>query len=186
MLQVLGRAPVQPMVWDGCHGSIPRAAAPRVDSAKSAGRPYPSRLVEAPPASSSRQQINHSMMYLPHQHQTEAVPTPLCGVHREYAPDSSCACLGSFAPPRASPVPHGSCFHALGQSSNASPPLLGPNTHTQAQQLQRLPGSPEQQLGRAFEDATSRLTGSAERATSARPEITLTFEMCTRSEPSCH
>ena len=182
MLQVMERPPVQPMAWQGCHGSLPLAAAPRVNSASSAGRPCPSHLVDAT-ASGSRQQISRSMMYLPHQ-QTAAMPTPLHSMRRDSGPESDYACLGSFAPPRASPAPHGSCSHAPGQPNNASPRLLGPNPHTQAQLLQRLPDSPDQQLGKTREDAASRLgvIGSAGRATSARPDIRLTFEMCARSE----
>ena len=186
LLQVLERAPVQPMNWQGCHGSLPLAAASGANSNNGAGLPFPPHLAEA--LGGSRQRTSRSMMHLPHQQQTAATQTPLCSMRRDSAPDSSYACLGSIASPRASPAPHGSCSHALRQSGSASSRLFGPNPHTQAQLLQQVSDSPDQQLGSTGEDAASRLgvTGSGGGATSARPEINLTFEMCARSEPSCH
>lgn len=175
------------MVWQGCPGSLPLAAASGVNSPNGAGLPCPSHLVEAF-ASTSRQHISRSQMHPPHRQQTKAQPTPLSSMRCDSALDSSYACLGSIASPRASPAPHGSCSHVPGQSGSASPRLSGPNPHTQAQLLQRLPSSPDQQLGSTGEDAASGLgvTGSGRGATSAKPEIRLTFEMCARREPFCH
>ena len=187
-LQVLGKAPEQPMVWQGCSGSLPLAAASGVNLGNAAGLTCSSNLVKAPD-SSSRQQINRSLMHIPHQQQTAATLTPLCSVRRDSAPDSIHACLGNIiASPRTSPAPRGSCSRALGQSSSASPRLFDPNSRTQAQLLQRLPGSSDQQLGIARQDASSRLglAGCSRGAPSAKPEIKLTFEMYARSEPSCH